>query len=197
MDVRDLSHVLLWTVTAAHGVVTLALLRHIGTSLKPGGRRGAGSLAVLDGGSAPEVNVIDLQGARHRYPGPAWGAHITVFVSPQCAHCRLAVRVLSGVAERFGVAMVALVRGDSADALSIADDAGLEPARVFVDEEGSAFAAWGVDNVPVLVGIDREGVVLCSVEPGGTQAVERMVERFVRLQGPAPEADTSAVVFEQ
>jgi hypothetical protein len=173
-DAFALSVVVLWVVTILLFLIVVGLVRTVYDLRR--------QLAVVVGEPrrAPHFRAPTLDGGVIDTQSINDGPYALIFVTPDCATCRLAVTQLGPVRRRAGDRIVILCNGDPQRARSLASQ--VEPGVTFaLDEGGAVGKAFGVTTTPMTIVVDAEGQI-------------RSMGSILGDEPPTPDGDPGLVV---
>lgn len=155
--------------------------------------------------STDQMMKMDLVGA----PAPAWSKVTPVGTAPGslaalkgkvvlvdfwatwCGPCKLIAPRLSSLKDRLGpqgLAIVGLTTDPAGPATAFAEKYQMR-YPIVVDADGETSKAYGVNALPTLVLVDKQGIVrdvFIGFDPSGEGELERSIKKLLAEQGPAP-----------
>ena len=157
------------------GVVTVAAL----TSCA-GGHDDSGQASPLVGRPAPSFELPMLDGSQFRLADVSGQSIVMVdFWATWCGPCVEEMPLLVQIADEFksqGVVFCAVNEGDDAQRIKAFQSAKKLDFPVALDQTGEAAGKYGVEGIPTLVLVDKNGVIQ-SVHVGYNPGIKRTLRR--------------------
>ena len=170
------SHIALWCVLILQGLLILALFRYLGLLLN---RLPAQGLPL--GKSAPQREVVDIEGGRHVLGTRSPRHQVLIFTSPACPWCeKLAPDIApfaSSLDPEYDVLLVLADQTPTSEARAYAERLG-GGAPLALAIAPDLVESYGVPGTPYGMLIDREGIVRTK----GTTNTLTDLQTLVRIQ---------------
>jgi peroxiredoxin len=185
--------VLLWVVVLCNFVITLALARNMQS-------KAAALRPLVPGQPAPTFAAETAAGGHVTLADYAGRAMVLLFVSPDCAPCRMAVpdyEALAPLAARQGVALALVSLADAARTRAFVAEVGTRlPTLVAPPESNPLKDAYKIQGTPTYCLIDAQGVVQGGGYPnraqGSWQALVEGWEAAEQAPASMPKAATAS-----
>lgn len=158
-----ISNLLLWVVVVIMAVIIFALARQVGVlyeRIAPAGALMINS-RLKAGMPAPEMEVADLQGVRHKIGGSNANGRGTLlfFVAPTCPICKSLLPVVASIGRSEGDWLDIILGSDGAEADHQSFIAGNGVAGLPYVVSEAMGRAFGVSRLPYAVLIEEHGAI--------------------------------------
>jgi peroxiredoxin len=128
---------------------------------------------------APDFVLKDLQNRKFKLSDHKGKPVLLIFGATWCPYCRDAIPHLKDIYERYGKKGLVAVNIDiqeSRDKVSRFADKYKLPYRVLLDENAEVAQNYGVQGVPTLVLIDKNGMIACRQ----CNTVEQLLDKMLK-----------------